>query len=173
MRRALLGISAGALVLAAPATAHVTVAPAFIAAYDTQKLVFAAPNERDTPMTGFSVTVPEGFEIVDAGHQTDWHPVVLGSKVTWSGGSLPAGEEATFTLALKGPASPGAVQLSGDQLYASGDVVHWPVAFTVVLGTKPSEHLGLAAIVAGGGLVFTVLFVVVAWRRRATIMREK
>jgi uncharacterized protein YcnI len=166
VRRALLGISGAALMVAAPASAHVTVKPGFIAADDEQQLVFSAPNERQAPMTGFSVLVPKGFRIVEAGHQATWHPVVLGSKVTWSGGSLPAGQKAKFTVDLRGPSTPGAVELDGQQLYASGAVVRWPVAFTVIPGTQPSQHLGLAAVVAVAGLLVTALFVLVTWRRR-------
>ena len=166
MKRALLAALVTTLLLAGPASAHVTVMPAFIATYDTQTFVFASPNERQAPMTGFSLTVPAGFEILNPGHEPPWHPVVLGSKVTWSGGSLPAAQNTSFVVALKGPTKPGAVTLDAEQLYPSGAVVRWPVAFMVVPGTQPSQHLGVAAIVAVAGLVVTVLFVVVAWRRR-------
>ena len=174
MRRALLGTcgAGAALLLAAPASAHVTVTPSFVAARDTQELVFSAPNERSAPMTGFSVSVPDGFRIVEAGHQPTWHPVVLGPRVTWSGGSLPAGQEAEFTVELRGPSTPGAVELEGQQLYASGAVVRWPVGFTVIPGSQPSQHLGLAAVVAVGGLFVTVLVVLVTRRRRARSLPE-
>jgi uncharacterized protein YcnI len=173
VRRVLLAAGAASLVLAAPAAAHVTVSPAFVAAYHTQRLVFASPNERQEPMTGFSVSVPNGFRIVTATHQPTWHPTVLGSKVTWSGGSLAPEKEVTFEVRVRGPSKPGAVQLKAEQLYPSGAVVRWPVAFTVVPGTQPSQHLGRAAIVALVGLLATILFVVVAWRRqRARLLRS-
>ena len=125
-------------------------------------------------MTGFSVTVPKGFEIVDADHQPDRHPVVLGSRVTWERrqSSRPArrrrrSRSRSRVVLRPAPSSSRAIS------YASGAVVHWPVAFTVVPGTKPSEHFGPAAIVAGSGLVFTIVFVAVAWRRRAPALRQR
>ena len=170
MRRAALATAitcAGAALALAPAAgAHVTVSPSFIAAYDTQRFVFDSPNERQAPMTGLSVTVPNGFRIVAAGHQATWHPLVFGQKVTWSGGALASAKDATFELELKGPKTPGAVELQAEQLYASGAVVRWPIAFTVIPGTKPSQHLGWAAVAAAGGLVVTVLVVLLAWRRQ-------
>ena len=140
--------------------------PSFVAAHDTQRFVFDSPNERSAPMTGLSVTVPKGFRIVAAGHQPSWHPAVFGQKVTWSGGALAPAKDATFELELESPTTPGAVELQADQLYPSGAVVRWPIAFTVIPGTKPSQHLGWAAVAAAGGLVVTVLVVLVAWRHQ-------
>ena len=175
MRRSLLGggaVCAGALALVAPAAAHVTITPAGVAAYHTEKFTLTSPNERGAPMTGFTLTVPKGFDIVEAGHQTTWHPVVSGSKVTWSGGSLPPNTTAAFDVKLKAPATPGAVRFEAKQDYRDGAVVRWPVAFTVTPGTHPSQHLGRAALAAAVGLVATVLFVLVAWRRRGRLVDE-
>jgi uncharacterized protein YcnI len=153
-------------VLPSAASAHVTVTPSYIAAYDTERFVFDSPNEREAPMTGLAVTVPDGFRIVEAGHEPTWHPVVFGRKVTWSGGALAPAKDATFQLELKGPTRPGVVELQAEQLYASGAVVRWPIAFTVIPGTKPSQHLGWAAVAAAAGLLLTVLVVFLAWRRQ-------
>jgi uncharacterized protein YcnI len=158
---------------AGPAAAHVTVAPAFVATNEIGKLVFSAPNEREAPMTGFSVIVPKGFRIVTGGHQPTWHPTVQGSKVTWSGGSLPARKRATFDLELEGRAEPGLVDLHAEQLYPTGEVVRWPVAITVIPGTQPSQHLGWAVVAAAAGLLATGLFVVLAWRRRERPLQER
>jgi len=157
---------AGVALLAAPGTARVTVAPASIAAYDAEGLVFRAPNGRRAPMTGFALTTPAGIRIVAPAHEPPWHPVVFGSKVTWSGGSLAAGQIATFAVDVEARSKPGTVTLDADELYPSGAVVRWSVPLKVLPGTKPSEHLGWAAVAAVAGLAATVLFVVVTWRDR-------
>ena len=165
MRRALVASSLGALLLAAPAAAHVTVKPSFVAAQHSQRFVFSSPNERSVPMTGFSLTVPDGFRILRAAHQPTRHPIVFGPKVTWVGRALATNQTASFAVELEGPAKPGRVTIRADQLYPTGAVETWPLAFTVVPGTKPAQHLGRAALVAVVGLLATVLFVVVRWRR--------
>ena len=172
MTRALLVATAAALLLATPAAAHVTVTPAFVAAYDTHQFVFSASNERQAPMTGFSLSVPKRFRIVDPGHQPTWDPIVFGSKVTWRAGSLPAGQRAAFVVDLKGPATPGAVILDAEHLYPSGAVVRWPVQFTVVPGTQASQNLGWAAL-PGLQASSTALFIALAWRRREHPLRER
>ena len=99
--------SASALILAAPAAAHVTVVPAFVSAGDTGTLSLTAPNERDVAMTGFDITVPSEFRIVHAHPADGWHSSVRGSTAIWTEGSLAPGAEATFSLQVEGPTAPG------------------------------------------------------------------
>ena len=61
--------SALALVLAAPAAAHVVASPTFLASQSSESIGFEAPNERDDPMTSFTLSAPDGIEIEHA------HPV--------------------------------------------------------------------------------------------------
>ena len=61
-----------ALVLAVPAAAHVTPTPSFITADGTTSLSLTGPNERDEPMTGLVVTVPDGFRISRAEQGEGW-----------------------------------------------------------------------------------------------------
>jgi len=61
-----------ALVLAVPAAGHITVVPPFVSSAGTATLTLTAPNERDEPMTGLVVTVPDGFRISRAEQGEGW-----------------------------------------------------------------------------------------------------
>lgn len=168
---AISGCSALALlVLAAPAAAHVVASPTFLASKSSESISFEAPNERDDPMTSFTITAPDGL-LVDHVHPADgWNAgLVNGTAAMWSGGSLPAGETATFGVTLEADAEPGVVTLQAKQGYASGAVVEWPVALTITPPEQsPSQNLALAGIVGLLGVVVVVGVVVLALRRRPT-----
>ena len=164
--------SASALILAAPAAAHVTVVPAFVSAGDAGTLSLTAPNERGVDMTGFVVSVPSEFRIVEARSDGSWRGAVQGSTATWQGGSLESGADATFTLELEGPAAPGPATIEAEQRYPGGEVVRWPVALTVTPFTEsPPQNLGWALVTALVGLV-VIAGIGVAIVRRARSVQE-
>jgi len=170
-RRVLVAVLAGALVLAAPAGAHVIASPTFLFAGETRTLELSVPNERDATMTGFVVTAPPGLEIVDAAEVEGWLANVEGQVATWSGGSLPAKLAETFGLTIRPTGEPGAVEFDAEQRYADG-TVHWPVSLTIVpsSGDASSDSGGsgllLGAIVAVG-VVVSAGIGLLAWRRRS------
>ena len=159
---------AAALVLAASASAHVVAQPSYIATGESSTLELRGPNERDAPMTGFSVSVPSGVEILHAHPVDGWEEAIEGQTATWNGGSLAANSEQTFRLELETSVEPGIVALEVEQLYDGGEVVRWPVSLTVVPSAEsPSQNLGLAAVVGLIGLLAVAAVAVLAWRRRA------
>ncbi len=170
-----LAISAcSALVLVAPAVAHVTVFPHFIAAGETASLSFTLPNERAEPMTGFSLVVPSELRIVSARSDEGWHVDVQGSRATWRDHSLAPEDEATFILELEAPAEPGPATVQAEQLYPRGATVRWPVYLTVTPATEsPSQNIGLGVIVALFGLLVLTSVGVFLWRRLAKSLQEK
>jgi hypothetical protein len=141
-----------ALVLAAPASAHVIPSPTFLPAGATQTIELSVPNERDAPMTSFVVRAPEGIEIVGAESPEGWSAAVAGPVATWSGGSLPALLSETFGLRVRAAGAPGAVELEAEQRYADGEV-RWPVALTIV----PASSTAATASSAGAGTTVVVL----------------
>jgi uncharacterized protein YcnI len=159
-----------ALLLAAPAAAHVVAEPSFVTGGSVSTLTFQAPNEREPPMTGLRVTVPQGFSIVQARPVGPWRGRVAGATAIWQGGLLPAKGIASFSLDVKAPARAGSVELDAVQTYPDRQVVRWPVALTVVPGAKPSQNLG-AALVAGmlGLLALTALVVFLRQRRLRSV----
>lgn len=156
-----------ALVLVPIAVAHVVVNPGFVESGGTRTIELTGPNERDAPMTGFSVLVPEGLSIVHAHGPEGWEASVTGQSATWKGGTLAAGAEATFGLVLDVSAEPGTVELALEQRYRDG-VVRWPVSLTVTpAAERPSENLALAGVVGLMGVLALAAVGLLVWRRRA------
>lgn len=162
-----------ALVLVAPAAAHVTVLPPFVPAGSTGSVSLTGPNERDEPMTAFDVSVPSEFRIVRAHPASDWEESVRASTATWTGGALAPGDEATFRLDLEAPTEPGPAQLDAVQRYTDGEVVTWAVALTVTPESESSsQNLGWALVTAGIGVV-VLAAVGVAVLRRSRSLQER
>jgi len=156
-----------ALLLAGTAAAHVVATPAYLPSGSSESITFSAPNERDAPMTAFSVTVPAGLEIVHAHEVEHWDEGVDGSTATWLGGPLAPNEEASFGMTLKADAEPGVVELQAQQRYTDGGVVSWPVSLTITPATEsPSQNLAMAGVVALIGVLAAVAITMLARRRR-------
>jgi uncharacterized protein YcnI len=156
------------LTVAGAASAHVAVTPPFLAAESTETVDLSVPNERNESMTGFSLTVPSGFEIVHAHPAEGWAATSDSTTATWTGGSLAPREVAAFGLHLTTPATPGVVEFLARQRYDDGAVVRWPVSFTVTPADEsPSQNLALAAVVGVIGVLVVIAVVTLAWRRRS------
>jgi len=164
-----------ALVLAGTASAHVIATPTFLPSGSSESITFSGPNERNDPMTTFSLTAPAGLEIEHAHEIERWDESVEGSTATWNGGPVAPGEEVAFGMTLKTDAEPGVIELQADQGYADGSVVSWPVALTITPATESSsQNLALAVVVALIGLLAVVAVAMLAWRRRTTsTLQEK
>jgi uncharacterized protein YcnI len=160
---------AAALFWAGTAAAHVVAMPAFLASGSAESITFDAPNERDDPMTAFSVTVPAGLEIEHAHVVEGWNERVDGSTATWTGGSLASRATADFGMTLKADGDPGLVELQAEQRYGDGGVVTWPVDFTIIPAAEtPSQNLALAGVVGLIGVLVVVAVAMLAWRRRTS-----
>ena len=156
-----------ALVLAAPATAHVVATPTFLASKSSGSISFEAPNERSDPMTSFTLSAPDGI-VIEHAHPVDgWNGSVEGGAAKWVDGSLAAGQTTEFGATLRADADPGVVTLTARQGYDSGAVVEWPVALTVVPAAQsPSENLAVAGVVGLIGMFVVIAIALLAWRRR-------
>jgi hypothetical protein len=147
--------------------AHVVAQPAFIASGSSGSISFAGPNERDAPMTGFSLTVPAGLTIEHAHAVDGWTESVDGSVATWTGGTLAPDVEETFGATIEADAEPGVLRVTAEQRYADGGVVTWPVSLTITPAEDtPSQNLALAGVVGLLGVLLVVAIGTVAWRRR-------
>jgi uncharacterized protein YcnI len=174
LRPAFALVAVASLVLAAAATAHVEATPPFLAAGSSDTVHLDVPNERAEPMTGFTVTVPDGFEIVHAHPTEGWDGSSDESTAKWTGGSLEAGASATFGIQLRTPSVPAVVDLEAVQRYDDGEVVRWPVAFTVTpADERSSGDLTLAAVGGLAGLLIVAAGAALLWRRRSGSLQEK
>jgi uncharacterized protein YcnI len=134
-RLALVALPAlAALVFTASAFAHARVSPPVGLARQLQLFTLAVPTERANAQTAsVELTLPAGFSIDSFVPSPGWTRSVqqLGSgdnaviqKVTWAGGSVPTGEDATFSfLAL--PAAAKTYTFAVKQTYTDGAVVEW------------------------------------------------
>jgi hypothetical protein len=155
-----------ALLLAAPAAAHVVAIPTYLPSESSESITLEVPNELSAPMTGFVVTAPPGLVIHHANPVAGWSGVADGTSATWTGGSLPPRQTVRFTIALKADVDPGLVELDTQQLYG-GTAIPWPVQVTVVPAAEsPRQNLALAGVVALIGVLVTAAIVMLAWRRR-------
>jgi uncharacterized protein YcnI len=158
-----------ALVFASDADAHVVATPTFLATGSSESITFAAPNERDAPMTGFSIAVPPGIVIEHAHEIAGWSESVDGTVATWTGGSVEPEAETSFGATLGAEAEPGLVEVIARQQYDDGGVVRWSVPLAInPAAESPSQNLALAGVVGLIGVLCVLAVVLLAWRRRST-----
>ena len=173
---ALASLVAFALALPIAAAAHLTTEPSFIASGSREQLVLTVHNDREETMTGFQLTVPVGFRILGADGEEGWSEAVDGRIVTWSGGALAPLEPVVLEVDVEaGGVEPGVVELRGDQLYADGESITWPVSLTVVPpGGETESSLGAQAIATLSilGALVIATFGLVLWQRRRTALRD-
>ena len=123
-----------ALTFAATASAHARVSPPIALAKELQVFTLAVPTEKENARTTtIELTPPAGFSIDSFIPAAGWKRSVqqTGSgdgavvqKVTWSGGSVPTGEDAAFSFLASTDASK-TYTFSVRQTYSDGSVVDW------------------------------------------------
>ena len=161
--------SAIALVLVSPASAHVVATPPFVASGSSESVAFSGPNERDVPMTAFSLTVPAGLEIAHAHELEGWDESIDGSTATWLGGPLAPDAEIGFGITLEANVDPGIVELQAEQRYPDGSQVSWPVTLTITPEDESaSQNLALAGVIGLIGVLLVVAVAMLARRRRSS-----
>ena len=175
-----------ALVVAASASAHAHISPPVVLAKETQVYTLAVPTEKeDNQTTEIELTVPAGFGIDSFVPSAGWKRTVRAtgsgedaviSKVTWTGGSVPTGEDATFSF-LGSPSSSKTYTFQVRQTYKDGSVVDWsgPEASDAPaptidakssLGGGGTSTLAVIALVLGAiGVVLGILALVAGGRR--------
>jgi uncharacterized protein YcnI len=148
-RTAIVGVAAtaGLLLLAIPALAHITVTPSSAAAGSTAVLTFHVPNEQSKAYTTrVDVQIPTDHPIAQllAEAVPGWtisiktinlaKPIVTDdgqftqavSEVTWSGGKIAPGQFQDFSLSADPlPEGVSSLTFKALQTYSNGDVVRW------------------------------------------------
>src|SRR5438874_7732227 len=134
-RLSVLGLTAtGALIVAGGAFAHAEISPPVAKAKALQFFTLAVPTEdANATTTKVELTPPEGFAIDSFAPSPGWKREVQQSgqaenavvqRVTWSGGSVPTGEDSVFQF-LASPSSAKTYTFQVRQTYSSGKVVDW------------------------------------------------
>jgi uncharacterized protein YcnI len=127
-------VALGALTFTAFASAHARVSPPVAVAKELQLFTLAVPTEKaNATTTTIEFTLPAGFGIDSFAPSPGWKRTLqqTGSgnaaviqKVTWSGGSVPTGEDSVFSFL--GIANASKTYTFGvRQTYSDGSVVDW------------------------------------------------
>jgi uncharacterized protein YcnI len=158
-----------ALVLAAPAAAHLSIDPAKVVKGQEVDLVFSVPNEDDAiGVDHVTLGIPQDFQLDDAEAKPGWTQSRTGQAVTWSGGLIPKGTFARFAIRGTAPAKVETVLfnvLVGDR---TGKSITYRVGLDVTRGSKHDDGartlgkvaLGVAVLAAllGLGALFVGLY---------------
>jgi uncharacterized protein YcnI len=170
-------VALAALVAAAQAAAHARVSPPVVLAKEGQVFTLVVPTEKEgATTTRIEMTPPSGFSIDSFVAAPGWKRLALtkGSgenatvtKVTWTGGSVPTGEDAAFSF-LASTQGSGDYTFAVRQTYSDGSVVDWsgpessdapaPVvkAVSSLGGSGTSTLTVIALVLAGIALVLAV-----------------
>jgi uncharacterized protein YcnI len=159
-----------ALIAASAASAHARISPAVSLSNELQLYSLAVPTEKsNVTTTKVVLTVPSDFGIDSFVPTAGWHRSVqqTGSgenavitKVTWTGGHVPSGEDSLFQF-LAQPSSSKTYTFQVEQTYSDGSIVNWTgpessadpapqIEAKSSLGGGGSSTLAIVALVVGG-----------------------
>jgi uncharacterized protein YcnI len=146
-----------ALAYAESASAHAHLSPPVALAKEGQVFTLAVPTEKEGATTSsIELTLPAGFAIDSFVPTTGWKRTTqqTGSgeeavitKVTWTGGSVPTGEDAAFSF-LASTTGSGSYTFGVRQTYSDGSVVNWSGAET---SDTPAPVVKAVSSFGGGG----------------------
>jgi uncharacterized protein YcnI len=170
-RGAALTALAAALALLVPAVAgaHARVSPAVSVSGKLQLYSLAVPTEKSGATTSRIVmSVPSGFGIDSfAPPPPGWkmHLAQTGSgdsavvtRVTWTGGHTPTGEDSLFQF-LGQPDAARTYTFHVEQTYSDGSIVNWSGSES---SAAPAPTIDVASSLGGGGLsVLTIIALIV------------
>ncbi len=169
LRRSLLGATVLALIIPAVASAHAEISPKVSLSGKLQLYSLAVPTEKSGLTTAKIVmTVPSGFGIdsfvpappgwTQQIQQTGSGNNSVITKVTWTGGKTPTGEDSLFQF-LAQPASAKTYTFQVQQTYSDGSIVNWAGSES---SDAPAPTIDAVSSVGGGGVsVLTIIALLV------------
>jgi uncharacterized protein YcnI len=179
-RKSLVGllVAVAALIVGAgSAWAHARISPVVVESKQLQLFSLAVPTEKENlTTTKVELTVPQGFGIDSFVPAPGWRRQVqqTGSgedvviqKVTWTGGSVPTGEDSLFQF-LADPSSSKTFAFTVRQTYSDGSVVDWSgpessdspsptIEAKSSLGGGGSSTLAIVALILGGAALVVAI----------------
>ncbi len=169
-RAAVAALVASALALTLPALswAHARVSPAVSLSGQLQLYSLAVPTEKSNLTTSRVVmTVPKGFGIDSfVPPPPGWHQQVQQSgsgdgavvtKVTWTGGHTPTGEDSLFQF-LAQPSSAQTYTFQVQQTYSDGSIVDWSGSEA---SAAPAPTIQAKSSLGGGGVSIPTIIALV------------
>jgi uncharacterized protein YcnI len=157
------------MIAAAAASAHARVSPAVSLSGKLQLYSLAVPTEKSGLTTSKIVmTVPNGFGIDSfVPPPAGWHQRVqqtgsgdsaVVTKVTWTGGTTPTGEDSLFQF-LAQPASAKTYTFQVEQTYSDGSIVNWAGSES---SAAPAPTIEAKSSLGGGGVsILTIIALIV------------
>jgi uncharacterized protein YcnI len=146
-----------ALIVVSAASAHARVSPAVSLSKELQLYSLAVPTEKENlATTKVVLTVPSGFGIDSFVPAPGWRRSVqqTGSgesavitKVTWTGGHVPTGEDSLFQF-LAQPSSSKTYTFQVEQTYSDGSIVNWSGPES---SDDPAPQIEAKSSLGGGG----------------------
>lgn len=150
VKKSVLGLFLGVstlFVVSSAVGAHVVVNPKEVNVAQFQTFTIGVPNEKENPTVGLRLVIPAGLNYVSPNVKPGWSIEIkkagksmkgsvlnTGEKapdedtvteISWTGGSIPAGQRDDFVFSAQAPASAGEVIWRAYQTYANGTVVAW------------------------------------------------
>jgi uncharacterized protein YcnI len=157
--RALVGtaVAAVGLTVVSSAWAHAEISPPVTKSKTLQLFTLAVPTEKEgATTTKVELTPPSGFGIDSFAPAVGWKRQLqqTGSgenaviqKVTWSGGSVPTGEDSVFQF-LASPDSSKTYTFTVRQTYSDGSIVDWSGPES---SDTPAPRIDAMSSLGGGG----------------------
>jgi len=169
--RALLALAAGCAIAAiapAVASAHARVSPAVSLSGELQLYSLAIPTEKSGLTTAKIVlTVPDGFGIDSfvppppgwnmTEQSTGSGDNAVITKVTWTGGHTPTGEDSLFQF-LAQPAQAHTYTFQVQQTYSDGSIVNWSGPES---SDSPAPTIKAVSSIGGGTSTLTIIALIV------------
>jgi uncharacterized protein YcnI len=157
MKKFILLAAFAGLVFPAAAFAHARVSPGVGVAKQLELYTLAVPTEKDNATTTqIEFSPPSGFSIDSFVPSPGWtrklqqtgsgEDAVI-TKVTWSGGHVPTGEDAAFSF-LAQPSSAKTYTFGVRQTYSDGSIVDWSGPES---SDTPSPTIDVRSSLGGGG----------------------
>jgi uncharacterized protein YcnI len=157
LKKTLLAAALAALVLPAAAFAHAHVSPSVVEKGHSEVFTLAVPTEKEgASTTSVALSPPEGFNIDSFVPAPGWKRSVqqkgsgedaVITKVTWTGGSVPTGEDAAFSF-LASTSAAKTYTFEVRQTYSDGTVVDWSGPES---SDTPSPTIDVKSSLGGGG----------------------
>ena len=152
------GIAAIAAAIPALASAHAEISPAVSLSGKLQLYSLAVPTEKSgLTTTKIVLTVPAGFGIDSFAppppgwrmqlQQTGSGDSAVVTRVTWTGGHTPTGQESLFSF-LAQPTSSKSYTFGVQQTYSDGSIVNWAGPES---SDAPAPTIDAASSLGGGG----------------------
>ncbi len=151
---------ASLVVFASTVSAHVVVSPKEVGVGKFQTFSVGVPVEKEIATVGLRLVVPDGLNYVTPNVKPGWkievkkEPVMKDGKqvmsedgdekvertseISWTGGSIPAGQRDEFLFSAQVPTTATTLAWKAYQTYADGSVVAWDAAANAVADQKKS-----------------------------------